>query len=187
MRSPHPYRGWLITVVKAMRWKLIEEWPDYAVSDTGLIKRATDSRLAPAGFILSPARINGYPVVWLSQRGQKRQWFYVHRLVARHFLGPQPSPSHLVCHNNGARDDNRAENLRWDTQHSNLGDRKRHGTELRGDRNGRSKLTASQVLDIRRRYKRRHPIHGAAAMAKEFGVSDVAIIKAFRGENWSQL
>ena len=170
-----------------MRWKIILDWPDYAVSDTGLVKRATDSRVFPAGFILNFAAIHGYPVVWLYCKGKARRWFYVHFLVARAFLEPKPSPKHQVCHNNGVRDDNRAENLRWDTSQGNLADRKRHGTELRGERNGRAKLTAEQVLEIRHRYKQRHPTDGAAALAKEFGVSDVAVIKAFRGENWSQL
>lgn len=51
---------------------------------------------------------------------------YVHRLVLTAFVGECPEGMEC-CHNNGDPTDNRLENLRWDTQQSNVDDRGRHG------------------------------------------------------------
>lgn len=44
---------------------------------------------------------------------------YMHRLIAEHFLGPAPSPKHVVDHKNGDGLDNRACNLRSATAYDN--------------------------------------------------------------------
>jgi hypothetical protein len=69
----------------------------------------------------------GYPTASLSRDGVKRK-HTIHMLVAVAFLGPRPTPKHVVCHHDGTRDNNRLENLRWDTQSANLRDAVRHGT-----------------------------------------------------------
>lgn len=51
----------------------------------------------------------------------------VHQLVLEAFVGPRP-PNFDGCHNNGAKLDNRLENLRWDTKSSNARDKLLHGT-----------------------------------------------------------
>lgn len=52
---------------------------------------------------------NGYRVV----RTAPHTTTGVHILVALAFLGPKPSPVHIVARGNGNRQDNRPENLRW--------------------------------------------------------------------------
>lgn len=42
-----------------------------------------------------------------------RKAYFVHRLVAKAFLPPQPSPEHTIDHKNRNRSDNRVDNLRW--------------------------------------------------------------------------
>lgn len=49
----------------------------------------------------------------------------VHHLVLEAFHGPRPTGLH-GCHNNGDPLDNRAGNLRWDTQSGNMRDFHRH-------------------------------------------------------------
>lgn len=51
----------------------------------------------------------------------------VHVLVLEAFIGPRPEGM-IACHNNGVANDNRAENLRWDTYGENNKDLVRHGT-----------------------------------------------------------
>lgn len=68
----------------------------------------------------------GYKMVPLSKNGVVKR-IAVHRLVALAFHGV-PDPSHVCCHNNGIRTDNRAENLRWDTRSGNELDKLAHGT-----------------------------------------------------------
>lgn len=44
---------------------------------------------------------------------------YMHRIIATQFLGPPPSPEHMVDHINQIKLDNRAANLRWVTTSEN--------------------------------------------------------------------
>lgn len=169
-----------------MEWKTIDCYDDYQVSDTGVVRKTTPSyRVSPTG-ILKQSLVYGYPVVTLMS-GKKATQFKVHRLVAAAFLPPPLLGQDQVAHCDGSRDNNHWTNLRWATCKENLSDRVKHKTTLDGARNGRVKLTADQVQLIRKRYKKRHPIDGAAAMAVEFGVSDVAIIKAASGQNWASI
>ena len=57
----------------------------------------------------------------------------VHRLVMAAFVGPCPDGMN-VCHNNGVADDNRLENLRYDTSSANNLDTVRHGKHEKASR-----------------------------------------------------
>jgi hypothetical protein len=85
--------------------------------------------------ILRPELRHGYHVVNLSKDGDRAK-FYVHRLVLLAFRG-EPEPGAECCHCNGIRDDNRLQNLRWDTHLSNVQDAITSGTyHFIGDYNG---------------------------------------------------
>ncbi len=171
------------------RWRLIRDFPAYEVSDHGRVRRITPSRGGPSmvGRPLRPGNTGGgYQMVALySDLG--RFQLKVHRLVLEAFVGPPPPGMPHCAHGDGNPANNRLENLRWDTVQGNLADRAEHGTEITGERNGRAKLSSSDVMAIRARYRPRCPVNGANVLAKEYGVTDVAIIKAARGENWSHL
>jgi hypothetical protein len=68
----------------------------------------------------------GYHRVLLYKRG-RRKLRLVHHLVLEAFVGARPEGMD-GCHENGIRDDNRVENLRWDTKSGNMKDKVRHGT-----------------------------------------------------------
>jgi hypothetical protein len=74
-----------------------------------------------------------------------------HALVLEAFIGPCPEDME-ACHNNGTRNDNRLENLRWDTHSNNCLDRRKHGTHLdtRGEKHPLVKLKELEVIEIRR-------------------------------------
>eukprot|EP00494_Astrolonche_serrata_P001648 UN01654 len=59
-----------------------------------------------------------YPSIRLSCRNQA-QSLYIHRLVAFHFVGPQPTTNHVVHHKNHKKCDGNACNLEWVTQSQN--------------------------------------------------------------------
>lgn len=70
-----------------------------------------------------------YWTVSLSDFGKPRQsWTKrrVHLLVLETFVGPRPHGM-FGCHNDGDKDNNRLENLRWDTASNNSYDTVRHG------------------------------------------------------------
>ncbi len=125
---------------------------------------------------------DGYLRVGLYKGGKARK-FLVHRLVLEAFVGP--CPSGLECaHEDGDPANNRLGNFRWDTRVNNFADRDRHGTTARGERQGSSKLTESDVREMRRLYD-----SGVAQtkLASEFGVSQARVSKIVRKEGWSHV
>lgn len=152
-------------------WKIIEEAPDYAVSNFGRIKRITTKSNAKAGHIKT-ARIgaHGYDQVSLSTDG-KTITRSIHRLVCRAFHGRPPTPKHEAAHRDGNRRSNLSDNLRWLTPKENAADKKRHGTypDQRGELSHKAILTAAEVQIIRstKRY------NGVLKdLAKRFGVTE---------------
>lgn len=104
----------------------------------------------------------------------------VHSLVCAAFHGPRPSGM-TAAHNNGISTDNCPENLRWATMSSNHGDKLKHGTVLRGDRNGSSKLTEDEARTIKHSTENKH------VLAQRFGVSEAAVRLIREGKRWAYL
>ncbi|AEK09646.1 HNH endonuclease [Mycobacterium phage Mozy] len=79
------------------------------------------------GRILKPWTLKrvGHQCVGLADRRKS----LVHVLVLEAFVGPRPEGMN-ACHNNGIPNDNRVENLRWDTPSENNRDLIRHGTHV---------------------------------------------------------
>lgn len=123
----------------------------YAVSDQGRVKsykvwHGTNER------VLKPAENQGYLRVSLSRNG-KQSHRYIHRLVADAFLGACPD-RYEVNHKNGEKGDNWLENLEYCTRSENMchAHSELDIDTVRGERNGKSKLTKAKVLEIRRSY-----------------------------------
>jgi len=125
---------------------------------------------------------NGYLTVTLKTTDRK-QWAYVHRLVACAFLGGAPDNAE-VCHYDGDRQNNVVSNLRWDTRRANLSDRGRHGTETRGSRNGQAKLSPSDVRAIRQEVRAGR---SQREVARCYGVSESQVGRIVRGLRWAWL
>lgn len=104
------------------RWLPVVGWESlYEVSDQGRIRSMRTGR------IMRPGRLpTGYKYFGAHGRG-KTQNHYVHRVVLEAFIGPCPEGMEC-CHNDGNPQNNRLENLRWDTKTNNGADTRRHGT-----------------------------------------------------------
>lgn len=85
--------------------------------------------------------------VKLYREDEGRTWL-VHRLVAEAFIGPVPMGME-VAHNDGDASNNHRPNLRYATSIENAGDKRQHGTVLRGEQVGNAKLTEATVREIR--------------------------------------
>lgn len=109
-------------------WKLIAKYPDYEVSNTGLIRRAFRGiKGAPVGKILKPRALNrGHLYVNLF-KNKKATSEYVHRIVALTFIGEPPLDKKQVAHWDGNPSNNHVSNLRWVNQSENEIDKKMHG------------------------------------------------------------
>lgn len=90
---------------------------------------------------------DGYLAVGISTPSGRKQML-VHVLILTAFVGPRPMGME-ACHGNGIRDDARLVNLRWDTRRNNALDKRIHGTDPQGEKNPTSKLTESDVAEIR--------------------------------------
>lgn len=131
-------------------WKTIEEFPDYAVSSFGNVKRIIPDKCNRPMRVLKPdLRKTGYRMVTLFGHGM-RKCHKVARLVAAAFLQLDPVRNQ-VNHKNGNKADDRASNLEWTTCSENI----THAYHVlgrigpRGEIQGQAKLTASDVLQIR--------------------------------------
>jgi hypothetical protein len=89
----------------------------------------------------------------------------------------------VAAHNNGIKDDNRLENLRWATHKENSADAKKHGTLKKkfGETNGRSRVTADVVKRIR---ADKRPI---CVIAREVGLCWSAVSNIRKGRSWKHL
>lgn len=100
-----------------------EDWEfclnDYMVSSMGNVKRRWDD------FPMEKSpNDEGYLKCSLTTNKKSKTWF-VHRLVAEAFLGPQPGPEYSVDHRNREKHDNRVSNLRWATKSEQSANRKK--------------------------------------------------------------
>lgn len=133
-------------------WKPIVGYDGlYEVSNRGRVKAVHSRNGITSGKILkafpSP---NGYLQVTLYDASGHRKPLRcsVHCLVLEAFVGPRPE-RYQCRHLDGVRNNNILENLAWGTVSENHEDSKRHGTFVNGERNGHSKLTQKEVLEIR--------------------------------------
>ena len=121
----------------------------YEVSDNGDV-RSVVSRHGPrkaSRIVAGHVNRGGYRA-FKAHRNSVPKQIYVHRAVLLAFVGP--CPDGMECaHINGDPLDNRLENLRWSTRLDNSQDKHAHGTTLRGESHGKSKLTEEQVCEIR--------------------------------------
>ena len=105
---------------------------------------------------------------------------YAHRTMCRLAHGEPPSDGLEAAHScgNGQIGCVNPRHLRWDTKQGNALDRVEHGTENRGERNGRAKLTAGQVLQIRRSTETQQSV------ADRMGISRQTVGDIRSGRRW---
>jgi len=156
-----------------MEWKEAYSYPDYEVSDKGIIRRKTSNKLSgrwPVGREMTQQTNNsGYYRVKLNG-----EYVFTAKVVAETFICPRPD-KHQVNHKNGDKKDNSSCNLEWVTQQENIRHAHINGlmNPAKGERHGNSKLTEDAVREIR------STVRKTAALAKKFGV-DKSLIKYVR-------
>lgn len=126
--------------------KDIPGFPNYRITEDGEVFSRFTNR-----YIKQKTDIHGYKSVALYV-DKKRIDVGVHRLVMWTYVGVQGDGIE-VRHKNGIRNDNRLLNLEYGTRSENAIDRVIHGNnyQSKGERNGKSKLTLSEVEQIKRR------------------------------------
>ncbi|MCM8734623.1 NUMOD4 motif-containing HNH endonuclease [Azospirillum sp. A1-3] len=167
-------------------WRPIPGWPEYEAGSLGSIRRVGGEPRKP-----SPGRFGHLGLV-LYRDGEKPKKQWVHRLVCAAFHGEPPRSDMQAAHRNGNPKDNRPENLRWATPVENAADKKAHGTENFGSRNGRSVLTDAEVSEIRALAAGLPKSSGGVRLrkgsidpiAQRYGVTKACIAQIIHGHRW---
>lgn len=173
------------------KWKIIEEFPKYLISNKGRIKIL--STLEDKKVFVKD---DGYITTTLGNG--KQNYRYVHRLVAEAFIKNKhnkPQANHI----NGIKGDNRAENLEWVTPAENI----RHAIDTgllkykkkekeiktskysKGEEANGSKLTPEEVIEIRVLWELRE--FKQVELAEKFGVDNSTINDIIRRKRWKHI
>lgn len=154
----------------------IPGYPEYAATNDGRILKVKRN-----GFKFITPRDNGtgYVIVHVRDLNGKNVIRKVHRLMALAFIGPQPSPKHEVCHINGRRDDNRIENLKWDTRKNNIADRRKYNPGY--ERYEKMKLNEDMAREIKTRLAAGQT---GMSIAQEYGISTFHVSNIKNGRVW---
>lgn len=159
----------------------------YQVSSDGRIKRLEFKKrnLLTGGFstirerILKPVKhYNGYLFVSLCNGEQKE--FSIHTLVARAFI-PNPENKPEVNHKNGVKSDNHISNLEWCTTSENILHAYENGLRPSGEKHHKSKLTLSQVNEIRELRKSGMTYK---QLSKIYKIRDCSVRDIIIGKTW---
>lgn len=140
-----------------VRYRAVPGFPGYCAGDDGSVwsclTRCNSQRHYSARWHPLKPRSSGgdYVFVVLSREDKSCKSMAVHRVVLFAFAGP-PQEGQEARHLDGNSVNNRLSNLAWGTPAENYDDRRRHGTDNGGRRNGSAKLTVAQVREIRKRH-----------------------------------
>lgn len=140
--------------------------------DNKLIKNSRDC-LEWNGCRLS----SGYGIVRISGKNIR-----AHRIALERKLGRQIITGMLACHLCNNPSCCSPEHLREGTTQDNMDDKVLSGRQLKGEQNGNSKLTQSQVIEIKFRKSNENITN--QCLADSYGVKKACISKILRKEKW---
>lgn len=176
-----------------------EEWRDvvgyetyYEVSSLGRVRRKPDARdkwgrlpvRGKADGIRAQkiTKTGAYLTIDLSASGTTMR-YYMQRIVAAAFIGPRPDGCE-VDHLDFDRMNNRASNLHYVTHRENIDRSMAAGRCIRGERCGASKLTESEVREIRRRFAAGEKAYD---LAREYGAHPQSIYNVINRFTWKHV
>ena len=137
-------------------WKEIEGYPDYLVSNFGVVKSVDRYRRCKIGYRIHYGKVlkvhtdrDGYKYVHIKMCANRGTTKKLHRLIAQAFI-PNLENKPTINHKNGIKGDNRIENLEWATHKEQSEHARRNGLLVNhGEFSTSSKLTTKDVLAIR--------------------------------------
>lgn len=123
------------------RWLPVVGASRYEVSTYGRVRKGSK-------ICRQTNHATGYKVVSVVDDDGYSSQKHVHRIVHEAHSGIPRLPGMCVCHNDGNKLNNYADNLRWDTHAGNMKDIAKHGTWRAGKR-----ITRRESLAIRKMSK----------------------------------
>jgi len=155
-------------------------FPGYQVSSLGNIRsywtRGKNSHISNKWHLMKPQidkKHTGYRKIMLKKKPKT-----IASLVCEAFHGVRP-PNGQVCHKDGVRTNDAADNLRWGTQSSNEHDKIVYGTSWKS---GQRKLSPKQAICIRQLYS--SGTYTQQQIATKFGVHQSHISDIVNRKKW---
>lgn len=132
-------------------WRTIPGFENYEASARGEIRRRSSGGRSIPGTILR-ARVNrsGYFAVTLYAEDGRQCSIGVHRAVAMAFHGLPAADKTNVCHRDGNRQNNAAENLYWGSPLDNASDRRLHEHARLLVQNPCTTVTSDNIANLKR-------------------------------------
>lgn len=156
-------------------WRSTPEAPGYEASSLGRVRHAETGKI-----LHQNVNQDGYRFVSVKLDGRwtSRQ---VGACVCAAFHGPRP-PGHVADHKNRVRHVNQPWNLQWLPEKVN----RQIAVHERGERRHGAKLSARDVAQIRRLYRRhdRTGHYSGRALAEAFGVATPTILAIVNERRW---
>jgi len=161
-------------------WLLIKGHSGYEISSLGRVRSYRNRQGHPIDEprIMTPGIVKGYPSIKLGRTFQAK----VHTLVLETFIGPKPD-GYVCRHLDGNSENNAVDNLCWGTQEENYEDRKRHGTDNTGSKNGMSTISEKEAREIKT-LLRGNSIDEIAALKN---VSRSVVAHIYYGRTWKHV
>lgn len=174
-------------------WKPVLDYPDYEVSDTGIIRRTTATRSSKVGQVVKSHTCMGYNRITLVN-GSIKKIHSVHRTVWQAFngrIGPDITQEQ-INHIDGNKTNNHLSNLELVTAKQNM----KHATvvlghfsgpnpkkALKGTSNPKNILTEQDVMAIRSLENKAT----AAVVSDRYGVSKATVRDIWKKRTWKHL
>lgn len=146
------------------RWRKIDDFRNYEVSDTGRVRNIKTSR------ILKPRNGHEYPSVSLYNEHGRRD-LQIHRLVAKAFI-PDSHEGLDINHIDGCKHNNHVSNLEWCTRSENI--RHAYRTGLKAP-SGPHEPTRVRVIETGNTYE------SARECAREMNMSQAHVSRCING------
>ena len=150
----------------------------YQVSNTGKVKNKK------TGLLLSPHyNRKGYQYVYLSYSHTGRVKWYIHRLVAKHFIeNPMNKPQ--VNHIDGNKQNNNVDNLEWCTNEENQIHAVLNNLHYQGESHKDSKFSE---VSVRLLPELTNIGFTVSQLNRLTGVANINIEKVIKGKSWRPL
>lgn len=160
---------------KEIIWKIIEEAPNYEVSNTGMVRNKNTLHIKSLRYTK-----DGYLRVTLYPTGHS---YTIHQLVMRTFY-PELR-NQCINHIDGNKENNNIENLEWCTvKHNNIHRSKMHPNSSKGERNSQAILNNEQAMKIK--YGIFDGLNNRE-IGDLFGVSSEVVRRIRSGERWKHI
>ena len=163
----------------------------YAISNYGRVISYTDT--IEKGMLIKGGTLRGYATLPLRPGGVSKT-FYVHKLVAENFIEKTNEDQQYVIHIDYNKSNNYIENLKWANKAEMFAHQQKNPVVLsaRTKQKGRKtqeghKLTATQVMRLKKRIMDPNRKTRLKIIAKEFGISEMQLYRIKSGENWGHI